>query len=143
MQKIHVRIFIACLVILGLSAAGLSAADDPLAIDPAEEKARSSFDTFTIDWMRKVGETEDMKRTIEEADDGFIAQYVKYLPTRYTVVKTTKSKETPFVGILTYYARTFQCLGKTRDDALSGPFKELHTKQVSEIFRYTRGKWVY
>ena len=143
MQGVHAHFFIACLFILGFAEAGLWAADNPLAIDPAEEKARASFDAFTIDWMRKMGETEDMKRTVEEVDDSFIARYVKYLPTRYTVIKKTKSKETPFVGILTYYVRTFHSAGKTRDDALSGPFTELHTKQVSEIFRYTRGRWVY
>lgn len=116
---------------------------DPLAIDQAEEAARESFDTFTIAWMRKLTKIDRHKEKVTEADGNFSVEYLKYLPTRYTVVKKTKSEETPFVGILTYYQRQLQSTGTTKKEALEGPFEELKTKQVSEIFRYTRGKWVY
>ena len=118
-------------------------ATDVLEIDLAEEAARESFDTFTIAWMRKLTKIDRHKEKVTEVDGNFSVEYLKYLPTRFTVVKKTKSEETPFVGILTYYKRQFHSTGTTKEEALEGPFEELKTKQVSEIFRYTRGKWVY
>jgi hypothetical protein len=58
-------------------------------------------------------------------------------------VKKTDSKETPFVGILTYFEKTMRCVGKTKEEALKGPFQPSDSKQVSEIFRFTKGKWMY
>jgi hypothetical protein len=118
-------------------------ASDPLEIDLAEEAARESFDTFTIAWMRKLTKIDRHKEKVTETEGSFSVEYLKYLPTRYTVVKKTKSEQTPFVGILTYYRRQFHSTGTTEEEAQEGPFEELKTKQVSEIFRYTKGKWVY
>lgn len=126
-----------------LCAAEPLGASDPLEIDLAEEAARQSFDTFTIAWMRKLTKIDRHKEKVTETDSSFSAEYSKYLPSRYTVVKKTRSEETPFVGILTYYTRKFRSTGSTKEEALEGPFEELTTKQVSEIFRYTKGKWVY
>ena len=123
--------------------ADLLGASDPLELDLAEEAARESFDTFTIAWMRKLTRLDRHKEKVTETDGSFSAEYLKYLPARYTVVKKTKSEETPFIGILTYYRRTFRSTGMTKEEALEGPFEELTTKQVSEIFPYTKGKWVY
>ncbi len=123
--------------------ADLLGVSDPLELDLAEESARESFDTFTIDWMRKLTRVDRHKEKVTETDGSFSAEYLKYLPARYTVVKKTKSEETPFIGILTYYRRTFRSTGMTKEEALEGPFEELTTKQVSEIFPYTKGKWVY
>lgn len=118
-------------------------ASDASEIDLAEEAARQSFDTFTITWMRKLTKIDRHKEKVTETNGSFSVEYLKYLPTRYTVVKKTKSEETPFIGILTYYKRKFHSTGTTKKEALAGPFEELATKQVSEIFRYTKGKWVY
>ncbi|MCS6925224.1 MAG: hypothetical protein NZ578_04900, partial [Candidatus Binatia bacterium] len=75
--------------------------------------------------------------------NGVLAEYVGYLPHRYITVKKTSSKDTPFVGILTYYQQVMRSVGKTREEALKGPFQQAGTSQVSEIFRYTKGKWHY
>ena len=71
------------------------------------------------------------------------AEYVGYLPHRYLIVKKTGSTITPFIGILTYFEQTLQCVGKTREEALQGPWHQINTRQVSEIFRFTKGKWEY
>ena len=80
---------------------------------------------------------------VSETADGFVAEYSGYLPHRYTQVKPTKSKDTPFVGILTYYKKKMRSVGKTKGQAIQGPFEQNGTSQVSEIFRYTKGEWVY
>lgn len=111
-----------------------------------EDVALAAFDTFTIEWMKKLEQTEEFQRTqarISQSPDGFSAEYTGYLPHRYIHVKKTEATDTPYVGILTYYERRFRCNAKTKDDALKGPFEQVETSQVSEIFRFTKGKWVY
>lgn len=112
-----------------------------------EEEAHASFDAFTLEWMNKLQRTEEFQRTqrikIIRSPNGVLAEYVGYLPHRHITVKKTSSKDTPFVGILTYYQQIMRSVGKTREEALKGPFQQAGTSQVSEIFRYTKGKWHY
>ena len=115
--------------------------------DKAEDTARKDFDTFTREWMRKLVKTEDFQKKkmmrMTQTEAGFVAEYTGYLPHRYTVVKPTESKATPFVGVLTYRKKKMRCVGKTKEAALEGPFEQAGTSQVSEIFRFTKGKWIY
>jgi hypothetical protein len=112
-----------------------------------QDHALASFETFTIEWMTKLAQTEEFQRTqrmqVSQASEGFTAEYIGYLPHRYITVKKTASKETPFVGILTYYEKVLRCVGKTQEEATKGPFNQTDVRQVSEIFRFTKGKWVY
>jgi hypothetical protein len=119
----------------------------PSAAAITEDHALASFETFTVEWMMKLAQTEEFQRTqrmqVSQASEGFTAEYIGYIPHRYIVVKKTKSKDTPFVGILTYYEKILRCAGKTKEEAVKGPFNQADVRQVSEIFRFTKGKWVY
>jgi hypothetical protein len=112
-----------------------------------EAAVHSSFDTFTQEWMKKLAEAEEYHRKellkVSQNGDSFSAEYIGYLPQRFIEIKRTTSSETPFVGTLTYYERTLRCTGKTREAAAQGPFEQVETSPVKEIFRYTKGKWVY
>ena len=114
--------------------------------EEAEDQARASFDVFTRQWMQKLAKTEDFQKKrmqIRQTQEGFVAEYTGYLPYRYTRIKLTQSEATPFIGILTYYKKTMRSVGKTKKQAINGLFKHAETSQVSEIFRYTKGEWVY
>lgn len=96
--------------------------------------------------MQKLAETEDFQKKrmqIRQTQEGFVAEYMGYLPYRYTTIKPTQSKATPFIGILTYYKKTMRSVGKTKKQAINGLFEQAETSQVSEVFRYTKGEWVY
>ncbi len=96
--------------------------------------------------MQRLARTEDFlkkRMRIRQTQDEFVAEYTGYLPYRYTTIKLTRSKATPFVGILTYYKKTMRSVGKTKRQAVNGLFKQVETSQVSEIFRYTKGEWMY
>ena len=112
-----------------------------------EAVVQSSFDTFTQDWMKKLAEAEEYHRKelikVSQTGESFSAEYVGYLPQRFIEVKKTTSTETPFIGTLTYYERTLRCTGKTKETATQGPFEQVETTPVKEIFRFTKGKWVY
>jgi len=118
----------------------------PAAAAISEDVALASFDAFTLEWMKKLADTEEFRKTraqIKPATEGFSAEYTGYLPHRYIHIKKTESSDTPYVGILTYYEKTLRCTGKTKEEAMKGPFDQVETNQVSEIFRFTKGKWVY
>lgn len=112
-----------------------------------EAVVHSSFDTFTQDWMKKLAEAEEYHRLellkVSQSGESFSAEYIGYLPQRFIEVKKTTSTETPFIGTLTYYERTLRCTGKTKETAAQGPFEQVETTPVKEIFRFTKGKWVY
>jgi hypothetical protein len=112
-----------------------------------EAVVQLSFDTFTQDWMKKLAEAEEYHRLellkVSQSGESFSAEYIGYLPQRFIEVKKTTSRETPFIGTLTYYERTLRCTGKTKETAAQGPFEQVETTPVKEIFRFTKGKWVY
>jgi hypothetical protein len=112
-----------------------------------EGTAQAAFETFVQEWMTKLAEAEEYQRTqrvkVTLTPDGYSAEYVGYLPERSIQVKKTEYEDTPFVGTLTYYERTLRCTGKTKEQALQGPFEQVGTSPVREIFRFTKGKWVY
>jgi hypothetical protein len=96
--------------------------------------------------MQKLAQTESFQKSraqVVESPEGFAAEYVGYIPERKINVKKTDSSDTPYVGILTYSEKRLRCAGKTKEAALQGPFEQVDTSQVSEIFRFTKGKWVY
>ena len=112
-----------------------------------DETARTTFETFTQEWMTKLAEAEEFHRTklvkVTQTPDGYSAEYEGYLPQRFIEVRKTEYEDTPFVGTLTYNQRTLRCTGKTKEEALQGPFQQAETAPVREIFRFTKGKWVY
>ena len=112
-----------------------------------ESTAQAAFETFIQEWMTKLAEAEEFQRTqkvkVTQTPDGYSAEYVGYLPQRSIQVKKTEYEDTPFVGTVTYYERTLRCTGKTKEQALQGPFEQVGTSPVREIFRFTKGKWVY
>ena len=109
--------------------------------------AQLSFDIFTRMWMQKLMATEQFQRNqrllVTKTEDGFMAEYVGYLPERKTTVKATTSPVTPFIGILRYYKKRMRSVGKTRQQAMRGPFEQVRTSPVAEIFPYTKGEWSY
>ena len=113
----------------------------------AEVHAQLSFELFTRLWMQKLIATEQFQKTqrltVTKTEDGFMAEYAGYLPDRDTTVKATTSPVTPFIGVLRYYKKKMRSVGKTRQQAMRGPFEQVGTSLVSEIFPYTKGEWVY
>ena len=118
----------------------------PPVLTESEQEAvavQASFDSFTAEWISKRSKAQKAYHKVKKLKKGFSAEYVEFLPTRLLKVKKTESKETPYIGILSYHKKTFRSTAKTKKAALKGPFEDLGTGSVSEIFRYSGGKWVY
>jgi hypothetical protein len=131
----HTRYLIMLSAVLALTVSGPSTA----IADPGKTAAQKSFEQFVNVWMSRldrIGKMNILGIDIMPRDQGFVGRYVCYGPECEFSIKETVSPETPFVGILHYSEKHFLKKGETR---------QMLTEKipVTEIFRFTRGKWVY
>jgi hypothetical protein len=107
---------------------------------------QKSFEKFVNEWMIKLdrhGINNIRSFNITPSDKGFVGQYICYGPECKFSIKATGSLETPYIGILHYQEKHFLKKGETREKTLHS--RAILTKKirVTEIFRFTRGEWVY
>jgi hypothetical protein len=114
--------------------------------DPGILSVQESFEKFVNVWMSRldsIGKMNILGIDIMPRDQGFVGRYVCYGPECEFSIKETGSPETPFVGILHYSEKHFLKKGETRQKAFQSPGMLTEKIPVTEIFRFTRGKWVY
>lgn len=112
----------------------------------SEETANKLFADFVVDWMKKLENINNANRAkpqIQAVDGGYSCCYVHYGPDREFWIKRTDSSVTPFVGFLRYSEKTIQKYGKTQEEALRDVEQVVAETPVTEIFRYSKGKWIY
>ena len=128
--------------VLALTLSGPSTA----VADPGKSAAQKSFEQFVNVWMSKldrIGKMNIRGLDIIPRDQGFVGRYVCYGPECEFSIKETGSPETPFVGILRYSEKHFLKKGESRQKTFQSPGMLTKKIRVTEIFRFTRGKWVY
>ena len=136
-----------CHLILLLALTALTVSG-PLTVvaGPGILSAQKSFDKFVNAWMtklEKIGENNIRNLDVTPSDQGFVSRYVCYGPKCEFYIKETGSPKTPFIGILHYQERHFLKKGETRQETFQCPGILTKKIPVTEIFRFTRGKWVY
>ncbi|UKL12989.1 hypothetical protein [Dissulfurimicrobium hydrothermale] len=114
----------------------------------SDDEIRQSFERFAKAWMAKleaISRENSKKIRLEplERDGVYVGRYVCYGPECNISIKRTGSKETPYVGMIYYSEKQVLKKGPTRQDALNDPGTPIEEVPVTEIFRYTKGKWVY
>ncbi|HBZ55750.1 MAG TPA: hypothetical protein DEO88_10110 [Syntrophobacteraceae bacterium] len=118
-----------------------------LAADDDAQQARTSFEVFKVEWMKKVhgyGEYGEHNVKVEKDPQGqYVATYRLVVPAEGSEVKATGDKLSPFVGVMKYEEQTFVNRADTPELAKKGPFKCEKEVIISEIFRYSKGKWIF
>jgi|LGVF01.1.fsa_nt_gb hypothetical protein len=135
-------ILLSAVLALALTVSGPSTA----VADPGKSVAQKSFERFVNSWMSKldkIGKINILGIDIMPCDQGFVGRYVCYGPECKFIIKETDSPETPFVGILRYSEKHFLKKGETRQKTFQSPGMLTKKIRVTEIFRFTRGKWMY
>jgi len=120
---------VCCLVLLGASA---------LAEDPA-----SAFNHFCEEWMGKLAAREEHNVTHIKWDtksEGVKGEYVGYTK-EHTC--TTKNASAVPIGKIIYREVRYQKQGGSIPEAEKSSARPIETTEVTEIFRYAKGKWVY
>ena len=112
---------------------------------PAEE-AFIRFQKEWLDGLNRHGKFGESHMRVErEPDHGgaYVARYSELTgPTAYEIKKTGQSK-VPYIGVLHYEERSYLSKGKTPEEAGAGPFQCEKQTAITEIFRFSDGKWVY
>lgn len=117
---------------------------------PAKKQGQSkvdlddSFKVFCGEWGKKLHEREifNIKQIKWDTGQNWVqGTYVGYSEPKSCMVEPD-SGPVP-VGKIIYHEFVYEKRGGTVPEAESGAGKAVETTEVTEIFRYTNGKWVY
>lgn len=142
----------------GSAAAGATSAKKPAtpakAAKPASAKDAPAetvsgpevrdFRTFCDEWMHKLHEREtyNAAHIAWENHGGRISgEYVGYDTTCSCVAREEPGKDP--IGKITYRETRYRREGATETEALAAPGTVLEQSDVTEIFRYGKGRWQY
>ena len=137
---------VACLVLVGppASAQSKKAKKSAAAAKPDPQLVETQFKAFCEEWMGKLAARErDNVTNIqwETRADGVIGGYTAY-STEHTCVMKDGTGDVP-VGKITYREYRYEKRGTSIPEAKASPPHPVETTEVTEIFRYSEGKWIY
>ncbi|MGQ9812162.1 MAG: hypothetical protein ACUVQ2_01940 [Dissulfurimicrobium sp.] len=107
-----------------------------------------SFEKFAKTWMNKLENINKANsKTVvikpSTADGIYSGRYICYGPECQTSIKKTDSTETPYIGLIRYSEKHILKKGPTRQDAMNDPGTTIKETPVTEIFRFSKGRWIY
>ncbi len=108
------------------------------------QDADSAFPQFCQEWMEKlVAREENNVAHIrwEQNGDGITGSYIGYTR-QHTCVTKNGTHATP-VGKISYQEIVYEKRGATTAEAELAPAQPVRTSRITEIFRYSDGKWIY
>lgn len=141
-MKLKVTLFpVMFFLLLFLTYAPLGAQEDLV--------SKTGFDTFVTNWLQLFSDkgcSSRQKACIVQdpkKPDVFIAQYQELVEVESKEVKPTGASDTPYVGILKYTVFVYESEGAPSPaEAKKGPFYKTKQLTVTEIFRYSKGRWI-
>jgi hypothetical protein len=108
-------------------------------------KLAATLDAFCAKWMGFLSVRErDNQNAIkwQTTPGGVEGKYVGYSDTFKCFLKDIAKKETP-VATIRYLEYLYEKDGASKAEAESSEPKVVESTEVTEIFRYSKGKWVY
>jgi hypothetical protein len=114
-----------------------------------DTQVESSFLAFQKTWIQKLNKEgrygEKSMQVDRSAEDRslFVARYDVVREAGACRIKKTGQTACPYVGVMRYEIWTCTAKGKTHDEARRGPFDCQPQSEITEIFRYAGGLWVY
>ena len=111
----------------------------------SDEKISEDLKSFCKKWMGFLETRErDNKRGVkwQAGPAGVKGQYVGYSTDYDCIMKERSSNGTP-VATIVYREYLYETAGASQDVALAAKPTVVEATEVTEIFRYTKGQWVY
>jgi hypothetical protein len=116
-------------------------ASDPSPTVPAHIEER--FAAFANTWVESCQRSythNAKKKDVCTEQGSVIVRYTAIEPTSVSWrIRATSSKDSPYVGILTYHRNDMESRG--RSEAEAKDFIVTRAVKVTEIFRYSKGTW--
>ncbi len=113
--------------------------------DPINDKLLAFGQTTLNTMNRCILPCATKKEVTQNADGSYSGRYkavdLATLKTRYS--KPESSKAITYVGYMTYDELEYRSTGKTKNEALSGPFTVSNRQNMTELVKYVGGKWTY
>ncbi|SHN67565.1 hypothetical protein [Desulfovibrio litoralis] len=109
-----------------------------------QQKLDSFAQKLVVDLNKNMLNGENHKE-VKQVNGQYVASYCvidkNSLHTSYA--PPSKSTAITYVGYLKYQEVSYQATGKTKAEALAGPFKETSRVPLTELIKYNKGKWSY
>lgn len=84
------------------------------------------------------------KEISKNADGSFTARYIEVDPASInTSYKKSDHGTVSHIGYMRYKEVEYTCTAKTREEASKGPFRQKRAEMLTELIKYTKGKWTY
>lgn len=117
-------------------------------VSPAvAQDAATAFGTFCEEWMQKLEAREKRNTSLikwEDKPDSVLGSYVGYSKQHTCELKENKQNKPPVpIGKITYLEVRYEKSGANKDEAERSQARPVETTEVTEIFRYAKGVWVY
>jgi hypothetical protein len=112
---------------------------------PVPDHVEKRFEAFASNWVagcQKSFVHSNSKPDVSKDKEGVVVRYTAI--DEHSIswrLKPTTSKDSPYVGILTYHRTDLESRGGSKAEAESKPFVVTRAVKVTEIFRYSKGNW--
>ncbi|HEY8517852.1 MAG TPA: hypothetical protein VIS07_20265 [Candidatus Binatia bacterium] len=115
------------------------------AVKASPEELQAEFKRFCDSWMEKLRERE--RHNIANIEwkpngTGVVGEYIGYDTTNVQIPEITNADTTP-IGRVIYHELKLRLSGASQVDALAQQPEIIERTEVTELFRYERGNWVY
>jgi len=134
---------------ISLLVCGLIISFSSYALATEDSDVEKAFVKFQHEWIEKLNHHGKYgKKNVEVKEDQdhkgvYVASYLELSDPFEYRVKKTGQKGSPYVGVMRYKRMTYSSSGKTPEEASNGNFECKRQLTVTEIFRFSGGKWVY
>ncbi len=110
--------------------------------------AEEAFKEFAANWMARLEKiSKNNAKNVTPKSSGpngtYSCKYVCYGPECRTSVKKTDSSVTPYIGMIYYSEKQILKKGANKQEAINDPGSVIVETPVTEIFRFSKGRWIY
>jgi hypothetical protein len=132
-----------------ISAGEVASAPAPVAAKPVDaktQKVKTELEAFCTKWMGFLEIRErDNRKAIQwtPGATGVSGKFVGYSPDYDCKLRDATKPDAVPVATITYREFIYQQEGDSKDVAAETAPRVMETTEVTEIFRYSQGKWVY
>ncbi|HVM98540.1 MAG TPA: hypothetical protein VMT89_19245 [Candidatus Acidoferrales bacterium] len=116
-----------------------------LSVRAFAEDAKSAWPAFCEEWMHKLQAREERNVSLikweDDQSNSVLGSYIGYSHQHECILKNDDGPSP--VGKITYLEVRYEKRGANKEEAASSPAKAIETTEVTEIFRFSKGAWVY